>query len=679
MTNIFQQFSPVGQYKSPSPTYQSPPPTNHVNTCDDSGFEDPSLSKSAIDYTSLDVKAIKDRWIRQDKANSSTVPSRSFTPKRNSVAKIDTWPLNTDKPEIEELRKNNKVASMKESLLKSTTPEAVDDTPESPKKRNSEIDSPHLAKPCLARISHLQNQTQKSPQNYRDIKSLIEADAATSQQGYTATSPDSNVLAGGNECDLISGLDKTPASAQASNNSDEVFRSESRGTVSTGLSNTLKSNLNTDKPEVTKCKDNTLDLSDTDEISVKIQKGVNISGTDTTKRNSFIIEKDINKNINLVSPCTSDTEQNSDTNNRVNDIKQRYTKLAERQRQESLDLTDLIGMYDEEAERSRKHSPDEVEEVISSFSTLHTDDRVETDGGINRFSGRGHPKSAWESLSPEPVANDTLTRNKDTLTKHNANRNCYQGSSLVRKPTSADIDEENKIVMKPMRSEDSLSQKKQMSRPSQKKALSSDEDGEVMKPNRTPPSRHKKSVIKARVSATSSPSLQETGAESHTVIRSRTGSSGIRQPAQITNIPRSESSSSVRSNMSSSERKDLRNGTDRRNSNSTAPMGTYCSPATTSTKKEAIKSRASSFSQSDNPFSTECKGLPKSGRTIAASTNGAKSNIATKTATIQQGIFNIEQIHLQLCLLHSYHHSVLFIFKVILYVLANYLIVRQAQ
>ncbi|XP_063681469.1 uncharacterized protein LOC134816521 isoform X2 [Bolinopsis microptera] len=267
--------------KSPPPestfTYSSPSPDRQIH--DDSGIEDPApVTKNTVDYSSLDVKAIKDRWKQQEKlANSNTAPVRNFHRRMSPAiaAKLETWPVpDTDMNPSDIIKRNSKILP-DGNISKSGGGE------ESPK-------------PCLARISHLQETKDKAGPVKRDIKSLIAQDLAKSQARYDMLSPDSNNHPDCEGANLFSALDSSRhqvVSPKQSNGSNEVFTP----TDNKKSGNTMKTNLN-DKKYNKKCKDQeALDLSDNDEMIVRFTKGCNISGTNTTKRNSYMIEKDLKK------------------------------------------------------------------------------------------------------------------------------------------------------------------------------------------------------------------------------------------------------------------------------------------------------------------------------------------------------------------------------------------------
>lgn len=371
---------------------------------------------------------------------------------------------------------------------------------------------------------------------YRDIRSLIEADAAHSQARYDELlSPDSNTHP---DCEggfLVSGLEPQHGvlSPKQSNGSDDVFSPSETKT------STIRTNLN-NKVEVKKCKD-TFELSDGEETIVTITKTANVSGTDTTKRNSFIIEKDLNKNVSMFSPQSSDSELGSgtelSTSDRIELIKRRAAKLKKRdEARKKNSLTDTImDMYDEQLSKSNRTTPeDEVSEKLSSL-------RV-SEG----------PTPTNRTLTRD---DDTLTRDGHTLTRDNAEM-VYQGSSLIRRTP------DDGIVMKPIR--DNMT-------PSPR----------TLNKNRI----HRRAARRGGRVADTSDSESECSSNKSAMKPNR---SGLPKP-----VTKSESSSSVQS---------IRSRTGSGSSaNSTKPVtGAVVQSATV--KRAALKARTSSFNQEDNPF-----------------------------------------------------------------------------
>ncbi|KAL5254575.1 hypothetical protein ACHWQZ_G014129 [Mnemiopsis leidyi] len=551
--------------KSPPPestfTYSSPSPDRQIH--DDSGIEDPPSNpptKNTVDYSSLDVKAIKDRWKQQEKlASSNTAPVRNFHRRMSPAiaAKLETWPVPDADDPAEIIKRNSKVIPLSSGNVHKSA--SGDD----------------VAKPCLARISHLQEAKEKAGPLKRDIKSLIAEDAAKSQTHYDMLSPDSNNhpdCEGGN---LFSALDNSRhhvVSPKQSNGSDDVFLSSENKS-----SNTMKTNLN-DKKDNKKWKDQEpLELSDNDEMIVKFTKGCNISGTNTAKRNSFLIEKDLQKTVPNFTPQSSDSETASEseaTAARVDKIKRMANKhkqkiKAETDHDTELDgsLTDtLMGLYDQQSSKYRTPSPFEDHEMVNKMASLSTKDET---------SGRTTRTATTKDTDDKTLTRDenTLTRDKDTLTRENIT---YKGSSLIRGGTP---DNDNEIVMKPIRDTASprTLTRNRLHRRAQKRGGKSDSDSE---------SESTSSGSK------SSSAIRSFGLQKPSANRSNSGSP----------VVKSDSAGSVQSYRSRTGS----NKAEQKSSNTTKPVpGSVVQSATV--KKAALRARNPSFNQDDNPF---LKGVP---------------------------------------------------------------------
>ena len=409
----------------------------------------------------------------------------------------------------------------------------------------------------------------------RDIKSLIAEDAAKSQTHYEMLSPDSNNhpdCEGGN---LFSALDNSRhhvVSPKQSNGSDDVFLSSENKS-----SNTMKTNLN-NKKDNKKWKDQeSLELSDNDEMIVKFTKGCNISGTNTAKRNSFLIEKDLQKTVPSFTPQSSDSETASEseaTAARVDKIKRMANKhkqkiKAETDQENELDgsLTDtLMGLYDQQSSKYRTPSPYEDEEVVKKMASLSTKDQTSS-----------RTTKTAKDTDDRTLTRDenTLTRDKDTLTRDNIT---YKGSSLIRGGTP---ENENEIVMKPMRDTASprTLTRNRLHRRAQKRGGKSDSDSES---ESTSSGSKSSTAVKGRSSG-----LQKLSAN-----RSNSGSP----------VVKSDSAGSVQSYRGRTGS----NKTEPRSSNTAKPVpGSVVQSATV--KKAALRTRTPSFNQDDNPF---LKGAP---------------------------------------------------------------------
>ena len=192
--------------------------------------------------------------------------SKLLSYRPSTEKKPETWPCPENKQEVEELMKSNLVSSLKDTVFNNTTP-VTSPPPETSSREESST------KPCLARISHLGKEEKKVPV-YRDIQSLIEADAVQYQ-----------------------GPDLVEADLGKASASDRNI-------------NKVESPINHKKklPSPT----DSLVLSESEEFVVKFRKDCNINGTETTKRNSTIIDKEFHKDMALFSPASSDSEYMSD-------------------------------------------------------------------------------------------------------------------------------------------------------------------------------------------------------------------------------------------------------------------------------------------------------------------------------------------------------------------------------
>ena len=252
----------------------------------------------------------------------------------------------------------------------------------------------------------------------RDLASLIETDAANSQATYTSPfSPDSNNHP---DCDqLFSALDTrdhhAAVSEKPSNGSDEVFLDIKQG-------NTVRTNLN-DKVGPRKVRDReSLELSDSEELVVRFSKSC-IVGTETTKRNSIVMDKELTKTMpDFVPSRESDSELTSDQDtsvasnssnssgvSRIDKIKQRAARL--RLGKEN-SRTELDRSRVSSEERSRTASPERPESA-------------------RMFSGR-----AFKTSSPRatPDLDDgTLKRDDRTLTRNQST------SSLIRDRSTSSL------------------------------------------------------------------------------------------------------------------------------------------------------------------------------------------------------------------------------------------------
>ena len=449
----------------------------------------------------------------------------------------------------------------------------------------SKLSKPHFVVYFFCYILFtLQETKEKSGPVKRDIKSLIAEDAAKSQARYEMLSPDSNNHPDCEGGSLFSGLDNSRhqvVSPKQSNGSDEVFVSPE----SKKSGNTIKTNLN-DKKENKKLKDQEpLELSDNDEMIVKFTKGCNISGTSTAKRNSFIIEKDLQKTVPMFSPHSSDSETASEseaTAARVDKIKRMADKHKQKIKAESKQeieedgsLTDtLMGLYDQQSSRCRTPSPDDEEEVVKKMSSLSTKDNTSSP----KYSGRYAKATSNKEVDDKTLTKDedTLTRDKDTLTRDNT---LYQGSSLIRGGTP---DNDSEAVMKPSRDTASprTLTRNRLHRRAARRGGKTDSESE---------SESTSSGSKSSANQNKSSSLQKASSN-----RTASGSS----------VMKSDSAGSVQSYRS----RTLSNKSEPKSTNTTKPVsGSVVQSATV--KRAALRTRTPSFNQDDNPF---FKGVPSS-------------------------------------------------------------------
>ena len=448
----------------------------------------------------------------------------------------------------------------------------------------------------------------------RDIKSLIAQDLAKSQARYDMLSPDSNNHPDCEGANLFSALDSSRhqvVSPKQSNGSDEVFTPTDNKKSSTG--NTMKTNLN-DKKDNKKCKDQeALDLSDNDEMIVRFTKGCNISGTNTTKRNSYMIEKDLQKTIPNFSPQSSDSEAASDseaTAARVDKIKRMADKHKKTIKAETeqvsptveMDgsLTDhLMGLYDAQSSRCRTPNPEE-EEVVQKMSTLSTKAKASSSP---KYSGRSVKTTSSKEVDDKTLTKDkdnTLTKDKNTtLTRDNT---VYKGSSLIR---GGPPEDDKEIVMKPVTGTDSprTLTRNRMHRRAARRGGKSDSDSES---ESTTSSGSKSSGNKTKSSGLQKPSANRT-----------TSGSPV--------VKKSDSSSSVQSHRSRSGS----NKAEPKSSNNTKPVsGSVAQSATV--KKATLRTRTASFNQEENPF---FKGIPLSLTAVESATPPRKS-VGTPTKSV---------------------------------------------